>query len=56
MFNGFMLPEIQERKVSKEQQERESRKHKGLYYKVKESMYYSETNGVFHKKLTFNTP
>ena len=26
--------------------------HKGLFYRVKESMYYSQSSGVFHKKLT----
>lgn len=26
--------------------------HKGLFYRVKESMYYSQSSGVFHKKLS----
>lgn len=27
-------------------------KHEGLFYRVKESMYYSQSSGVFHKRLT----
>ena len=30
----------------------ETPEHGGLFYRVKESMYYSQSSGVFHKKLS----
>ena len=33
-------------------EESEAPKHGGLFYRVRESMYYSQSSGVFHKKLS----
>jgi len=38
--------------INVEEKDRDIPKHGGLFYRVKESIYYSQSSGVFHKKLS----